>query len=113
MPALSLQGEARTTIACPPWAAFALVSHITRTGEWSPERFRAAWLLAATGPAVGAQFQGCNRLTLLGTWCSTATVTVFDPAREFSFVVGNDPDRPNTESSWLLEPALDGQTVLT
>ena len=37
---------------------WALVSDVTRIGEFSPETFEAEWLDGATGPEVGARFRG-------------------------------------------------------
>ena len=42
----------------PPEKVWALVSDVTRIGEFSPETFEAEWTGDATGPAVGARFRG-------------------------------------------------------
>ena len=47
--------EVSTEIAAAPETVYALVSDITRMGEWSPETVRAVWTRGATGPAVGAR----------------------------------------------------------
>jgi uncharacterized protein YndB with AHSA1/START domain len=40
---------------------WAMVSDVTRMGQWSPENEGATWLGAATGPQRGARFRGMNR----------------------------------------------------
>ncbi len=44
-------------IAAPPEKVYALVSDITRMGEWSPECRSCRWADEATGPTVGARFK--------------------------------------------------------
>ena len=52
--------SATTTIAAPISAVFAAVTDVTRMGEWSPECVACRWVGDATGPAVGAKFEGDN-----------------------------------------------------
>ena len=73
-------------IAAPPDALYALVSDITRTGEWSPENIGGRWLGAATGAVVGARFRGSNRRGFR-RWSTTCTVAAADPGRRFAFDV--------------------------
>jgi uncharacterized protein YndB with AHSA1/START domain len=73
-------------IAASPDAIYALISDVTRMGEWSPETTKAEWLKGATGPEVGAQFKGTNSLKFL-TWATKPTVTVADAGRTFAFKV--------------------------
>ena len=72
-------------IAAPPEQVYALVSDITRMGEWSPECVRCTWTKGATGPAVGARFRAKNKGGRGPAWYNTPTVTVADPGREFAF----------------------------
>ena len=53
--------EASIVVAAPVDAVWALVSDVTRTGEWSTECRGAEWLDGATGPVKGARFRGRNR----------------------------------------------------
>ena len=55
-------GSASVVINRDPQTVFAVVSDITRTGEWSPECVSGRWVGGATGPAVGAKFEGDNEL---------------------------------------------------
>lgn len=71
-------------VAAPAAQVWAMVSDVTRMGEWSPETVECTWLKGATGPAVGARFRGVNRL---GThrWATTCTVTAATPGEVFAF----------------------------
>ncbi|MDX1605235.1 MAG: SRPBCC family protein, partial [Candidatus Competibacterales bacterium] len=45
-------------IAAPAEEVWNLVADVTRMGEWSPEATGAKWRKDASGPTVGASFQG-------------------------------------------------------
>ena len=79
-----MHGEAKVHIDAPPDAVYALVSDITRMGEWSPECYSAEWVGGATGPAVGAKFKGRNKQGFM-RWSTTPEVTAAEPGREFAF----------------------------
>jgi len=53
--------EASVVVDAPVEAVWALVSDVTRTGEWSVECRGAEWIDGASGPAKGARFRGRNR----------------------------------------------------
>ena len=72
-------------IAAPPDQVYALVSDITRMGEWSPECYQAAWTNGATGPVVGARFKAKNKGGRGPSWSNTPVVTVADTGRAFAF----------------------------
>ena len=78
-------------IEAPAERVWALVTDVTRVGEWSPETVRAEWLDGARGPAVGARFRGHNKRR--GSWSTTCTVTAAEQGREFAFSVGKDETR--------------------
>ncbi len=72
----------------PPEQVWALVSDVTRIGEYSPETFEAEWTHGATGPAVGARFRGHVRRNGVGpVYWSPCVVTVCDPFEEFAFSI--------------------------
>ena len=52
-------------------------------GEWSPENVGGRWLDGATGPEVGARFQGANRRGWR-RWSTTCRVAEAEPGRRFS-----------------------------
>jgi len=73
-------------VNAPAEHAWALVSDVTRMGEWSPETTGAEWIGGATGPAAGAKFRGTNQ-NGKKSWKSVATVTDAAPGRAFTFRV--------------------------
>jgi hypothetical protein len=73
-------------IAAPADALYALVSDVTRTGDWSPENVGGRWIGDATGPVVGAKFRGSNKRGFR-RWSTTCTVVAAEPAKEFAFEV--------------------------
>ena len=92
---------------------WALVSDVTRIGEFSPETFEAEWLDGASGPAVGAKFRGHVKRNGRGpVYWTTCRVTECEPNRKFAFavVMGNKP-----VNTWGYELAagVDGGTDVT
>ncbi len=53
-----LHGEVSLHVDAPVEEVWALVSDVTRIGEFSPETFEARWTRGSTGPEVGASFKG-------------------------------------------------------
>ncbi len=103
--------SASIEVRAAPEIVWALVSDITRMGEWSPGCVRAEWEGGATGPAVGAHFHGYNRA---GTfeWDVPGIVTDCEPGRIFAFAVPRDGAMVNR---WRFElaPAAAAGTTLT
>ena len=95
-------------IAAPADALYALVSDITRTGEWSPENIGGRWLGRATASAVGVRFRGSNRRGFR-RWTTTCTVVAADPGRRFSFDVAL---AGITVARWTYDFAPDGGGTL-
>jgi hypothetical protein len=71
-------------IASTPERLYAMVSDLTRMGEWSPENRGGDWLDEAAEPKPGARFRGRNR-NGKKTWKSLVTVVEAEPGRRFSF----------------------------
>lgn len=69
---------------------WALVSDVTRMGEWSPETTACRWTGGATGPVVGARFRGANRAGWR-RWSTLSTVTDARPGERFAFRVTFGP----------------------
>jgi hypothetical protein len=82
-----MEGQVTIHINAPCDAVFALVSDVTRMGEWSPETTGAEWVDGATAPAVGVKFRGNNKLGPF-KWSTTPTITAFDPGKLFAFDAG-------------------------
>jgi Polyketide cyclase / dehydrase and lipid transport len=74
-------------VAQEPDQLYALVSDVTRTGEWSPV-CRSCWWDDPAGPFVGAWFTGRNE-TPERTWETRSQVVAADPGREFAWEVNN------------------------
>lgn len=82
-----MEGQATIHINATPEAVYALVSDVTRMGEWSPETISCEWVDGATGPAVGAKFKGTNKMGFY-KWSTTPTVTECTPGKLFAFDAG-------------------------
>ena len=93
-------------IAAAPEALYALVSDVTRIGEWSPICTACWWDEPAAGPQVGAWFTGRNE-TPERTWETRSQVVAAD-GREFAWEVNNGWVR----WGFTVEPA-DGGARLT
>jgi hypothetical protein len=83
---MSHQIEVTKVVAATPEQVYALVSDLCRMGEWSPENTGGKWVKGATGPTVGAKFEGTNQLGKK-KWKTISTVTTADPGRAFAFDV--------------------------
>lgn len=73
------------SVAATPIELYALVSDVTRMGEWSPVCC-ACWWDQGAEPLVGAWFTGRNELPER-TWETRCQVVAADPGREFAWVV--------------------------
>ena len=98
-------------IAAPPDEVYALVSDITRMGEWSPECFHCEWTKGATGPVVGARFKAKNKGARGPGWFNTPVVTAAEAGREFAFN-RSGPGIGSYTWRYVLEPTPTG-TKLT
>lgn len=108
-----MHGSATVNMSAPPERIWALVSDVTRVGEFSPEVFEGVWIDGATGPAVGAKFRGHVKRNERGpTYWTTCTVVDCEPGREFSFGVGNS-EVPLNVWRYRLKPGPDGTTDVT
>jgi uncharacterized protein YndB with AHSA1/START domain len=77
-------------IAASPEAVWAMVSDVTRMGEWSPENTGGTWIGGATGPTPGARFKGRNRAGVR-RWSTVCTITDATPGEDFVFEVAAGP----------------------
>lgn len=85
---------------------YALVSDVTRTGEWSEQCHACDWDSSARG--AGATFTGHNR-TPVREWSTVSTVTVDEPGARFEWTVGSGGVR----WGYRLEAAGENVTRLT
>lgn len=72
-------------VPAPPETVYAVVSDVTRTGEWSPQCRRCTWDTSARGP--GARFTGHNS-TPEREWSTTSKVVADVPGEHFAWSVG-------------------------
>ncbi|MBE7324162.1 SRPBCC family protein [Nocardioides sp. Y6] len=100
--------EDSVEIDAPPAAVWALVSDLTRMGDWSPQVDSTRWRGDATAPAVGVQFTSRNSHGEL-VWKTTGEVVRLVPEQEIAFRI---------EENWVvwsfhLEPTETGGTRLS
>lgn len=107
--AKATDGKTTVEMAAPPEGVYALISDVTRMGEWSPECHRCEWVEGATGPVVGARFRGHNHIGPM-RWSTTSKVVAAEPGREFAFTVVLG-DREETRWRYQLEPSGVGTLV--
>jgi uncharacterized protein YndB with AHSA1/START domain len=107
----AMGGEVSLHMDAPPEKVWALVSDVTRIGEFSPETFEARWTRGSTGPEEGAYFKGHVRRNGVGpTYWSPCRVTRCEPHEVFEFSVGTDEITVNNWG-YRLEPDGTGTRV--
>ena len=89
-------------------AIWALLTDVTRMGEWSPECHRCEWL-DGSGPAIGARFRGHNKWGPL-RWSTVSEVVGVEPSREFAFLARHWTGA-TTRWTYTLEPNNRGTRV--
>ncbi|MEY2417592.1 MAG: hypothetical protein QOG90_272 [Actinomycetota bacterium] len=82
-----MEGQVTIHINAAPDAVYALVTDVTRMGEWSPETKSCEWVDGASGPAVGAKFRGTNKMGPF-KWSTTPTITECVAGKLFAFDAG-------------------------
>jgi uncharacterized protein YndB with AHSA1/START domain len=106
-----VRGEVTVRMEAPPENVWALVSDVTRIGEFSPETFEARWTRGSTGPEEGAYFKGHVKRNGVGpTYWSPCRVTKCVPNQVFEFSVGTD-DVTLNNWGYRLEPDGHGTKV--
>lgn len=98
--------SASTVVSTSPGQLYAMVSDVTRTGEWSPV-CKQCWWEEGDGPRVGAKFTGRN-VTPERTWETVSEVVAAEADREFTWEVNGGWVR----WGFTLQPVDDG-TELT
>ena len=107
-----MKGSVTVRIEASPATVWALVSDVTRIGEFSPETFEAEWVDGASGPAVGAHFRGHVKRNGIGPiYWTDCKVTSCEPGRDFGFAVYANGSRVNNWRYQLTE--RDGCTEVT
>lgn len=91
--------SATVRIAASPDTVYAMVSDLTRMGEWSPEATGGEWAGGVSGPAVGAKFKG-NNCNGDKKWKAVSKVTEATAPTRFAFVNALGPLKV---SEWCYE----------
>src|SRR5579875_1570042 len=81
---MSARIEFTREIAASAEAVYAAISDVTRMGEWSDECVGCDWHPGYGGPAIGATFDGHNRVGER-EWTSQGKVIEAEPGRTFTF----------------------------
>ena len=74
-----------------PEEVYALISDVTKMGDWSPV-CKACWWDDGDGPRVGAKFTGRNEVPER-TWETRSEVVAAEPGKEFAWAVAEPPTR--------------------
>ncbi|MCP2315027.1 Polyketide cyclase / dehydrase and lipid transport [Nocardia amikacinitolerans] len=93
-----------------PEAVWAVLTDITRVGEWSHECRGADWVGDSTRVEVGARFRGRSKSGFL-RWRRICTVTVADAPKELVWVTHGGIFGDHTEWRFLLRPTPDGTRI--
>ncbi len=105
------RGSASVTIDASPGAVYAVVSDVTRMGEFSPECVRCEWVDGATGPEAGARFHGYNKIGDF-EWDVPCEVRRAESGEVFEFVAAPEMGEQATTWTFTIEET-DGGTELT
>ena len=106
-----MKGQVSVRMDAAPEQVWALVSDVTRIGEFSPETFEARWSRGSTGPEVGAYFKGHVKRNGIGpTYWTPCQVTACVPGEVFEFRVGTEEVAINNWG-YRIEPDGDGSLV--
>ncbi|WP_067429476.1 SRPBCC family protein [Nocardioides jensenii] len=107
-----MRGSVTVHMQAAPDRVWALVSDVTRIGEFSPETFEAEWTDGATGPALGAHFRGHVKRNGVGpVYWTNCKVTSCEVGTDFGFAVYAGGQRANNWRYQLRE--RDGGTEVT
>ena len=91
-------------MAATPTYVWKLVTDIVRMGQWSPEYEGGTWIDGASGVAVGARFQGCNKRRDR-EWETVSTVIEAEAGQSFAWAVADPNDAAAT---WRFDLAPEG-----
>ena len=102
------EGQERVHIAAPAEKLYAMVSDVSRMGEWSPECYRCEWVDGSEAK-VGARFKGHNKRGWM-KWSNSPRVTAAEPGREFAFLTYHG-SKEATQWRYTFTPSGDGTDV--
>ncbi len=105
-----MHGSASITINASLDDVYAVLSDVTRIGEFSPECYACEWNTDSVKAVRGSTFTGHNRLDGV-EWSTHCEITTADPGRLLVFGAG-DPGIPYTRWIYALEPDGVGTKVI-
>lgn len=83
----SPSAECDQLIEASPATIWGLVTDIDLPARFSPELQRVSWLDDASGPRLGATFEGVNQNDILGEWRTVSVVTEMEEPLAFAWAV--------------------------
>lgn len=105
---LKRSGQVDVEVAATPEQVWAVLTDVTRVGDWSGECHTAQWLDGAEGAAAGVRFRGANK-NGFARWSKKCTITDVEPTRRFVYETHSSALDPGaTRWSFTLEPAAGG-----
>jgi hemerythrin-like domain-containing protein len=107
---LRVAASTTVTVTASPERVWQVLADVTRTGEWSHECHTVRWLGGATRAALGARFEGVNRVGRF-TWKRACTITALDEERELGFGTAGPLAKDATQWRFVLEPDGTGTRV--
>ncbi len=100
-------GQVDVDVPATPDQVWAVLTDVTRIGEWSHECRTAQWLDGNDQAAVGARFRGSNKVRF-NRWSKKCTITDMEPAHRFVYETNVDFMGGPTRWTFTLEPTADG-----
>ena len=112
MRSITRAGSVAAVVDATPEQVWAVLTDVTRIGEWSHECREAAWTGAGPqGPAVGASFRGRNTAGLV-RWGRPCEITVSEPPRRFVYRTDGKLAGDCTQWAFDLEPVGSGTRIV-
>lgn len=103
--------EVTERIGVDPATAWAAVTDIELPVRTSPELTGVTWLDGATGPVVGARFEGRNANAHLGEWATVNTVVEVEAPHRWVWEVSTEGAEPWSRWGFEVDPVRDGCVV--
>ncbi|WP_068279734.1 SRPBCC family protein [Aldersonia kunmingensis] len=111
LPELPPTASVEATVDATPEQVWAVISDVTRIGEWSHECREAKWVGGATHAVPGARFRGRNRVGLV-RWGRICTITEVDPPLRFTYHTFGKLTRDSTQWTIELQPEGSGTRIV-
>lgn len=106
---LPSRGTVEVNVAASPASVWAVLSDVTRTGEWSHEVNEVSWV-GKGGAVAGHQFVGHNQAGS-SRWSRVCTINVADPGRVLEFTTWGGVPKDSTRWRFELTPTTSGTRI--